>query len=103
MIASPTKIEPLPGLGEPLSALSHLAAAVVFLGVDFEATSAALGVFQLVPGAIGGHEIFHFAVLLGMAIRWKFISSFADGQIAEAGSRADLTRKAAAPGPAGAG
>ena len=27
----------------------------------------------------GGHEVFHFAVLLGMAIHWRFIASIAGG------------------------
>jgi channel protein (hemolysin III family) len=46
-------------------------------GVVFEAATAAMGGYQLIPGIAGGHEVFHFAVLLGMAIHWKFIGNIA--------------------------
>jgi len=47
------------------------------LGVVFEVVTAAMSGFQPIPGIVGGHEVFHFAVLLGMAIHWRFIGSFA--------------------------
>ena len=48
-------------------------------GLIFEIITAKLE-FQPVPGFIGGHEIFHICVLAGMALHWKFISSFAAGR-----------------------
>lgn len=35
----------------------------------------------LVPGVIGPHEIWHFAVLLGIGLQWYFISQFASGTV----------------------
>lgn len=44
-------------------------------------TSGAVGDFLrepiLVSGVVGPHEVFHFAVLIGIGFHWKFISSFA--------------------------
>ncbi len=34
----------------------------------------------LIPGVIGPHELFHFAVLAGIAWHWRFIANIADGQ-----------------------
>ncbi len=53
------------------------------LGVVFEAVTASMDVFQLIPGVLGGHEVFHLAVLIGMALHWRFIYGFADGRVAE--------------------
>ena len=47
------------------------------LGVVFEVATAAMGGYQPIPRIAGGHEVFHFAVLLGMAIHWRFIASIA--------------------------
>ena len=45
-------------------------------------TSGAIGDFLrepiLLSGVIGPHEVFHFAVLIGIGFHWKFISSFAN-------------------------
>jgi channel protein (hemolysin III family) len=35
----------------------------------------------LLPGIIGPHEVFHLAVLGGMACHWKFVSQFATGEV----------------------
>ena len=51
------------------------------LGLGFEIIAAKASNFQLVPGYVGGHEIFHLSVLAGMALHWKFISGFADGTL----------------------
>ena len=37
------------------------------------------GVPVLIPGVFGPHEQFHVAVLIGLAMHWVFIYSFADG------------------------
>lgn len=50
-------------------------------GLALEVVMATNGVLQIAPGVFGGHELFHFAVLAGMAIHWKFIYGFANGQI----------------------
>jgi channel protein (hemolysin III family) len=43
---------------------------------------------QLVPGIFGAHELFHLAVLAGIAFHWKFILGVASGDIpAESKSR----------------
>jgi channel protein (hemolysin III family) len=36
----------------------------------------------LVPGVIQWHEVFHVAVLIGLAFHWSFIYSIADGRLA---------------------
>lgn len=36
----------------------------------------------LIPGVIGAHELWHFAVLLGLALHWKFVLQFAAGPLA---------------------
>lgn len=33
----------------------------------------------LVPGIVGAHEIWHVAVLIGLALHWTFVMQFADG------------------------
>ena len=38
----------------------------------------------LIPGAIGAHELWHVAVLAGLALHWRFISQFAGGTLAHA-------------------
>lgn len=35
----------------------------------------------LVPGVVRSHEIFHVAVLIGLAFHWSFIYSIADGRL----------------------
>jgi len=50
-------------------------------GVLLEAAMAAGGTIQLIPGFLGGHELFHLAVLLGMGMHWIFIRSFAAGNL----------------------
>lgn len=35
----------------------------------------------LIPGLIGPHEIWHVAVLSGMALQWRFVWQFASGQV----------------------
>ena len=34
----------------------------------------------LLPGIVGPHEVFHLAVLAGMACHWQFVSQFATGE-----------------------
>jgi predicted membrane channel-forming protein YqfA (hemolysin III family) len=36
----------------------------------------------LVPGVIQWHEVFHVAVLVGLAFHWAFIYHIADGRLA---------------------
>ena len=36
---------------------------------------------ELVPGAVRSHEIFHIAVLIGLAFHWSFIYGIADGRM----------------------
>jgi channel protein (hemolysin III family) len=33
----------------------------------------------LIPGVIGGHELWHVAVLVGLGLHWKFVWQFAGG------------------------
>jgi channel protein (hemolysin III family) len=40
----------------------------------------------LVPGFIGAHEVFHLAVLAGLALHWRFVASIA-GEVAFGGSQ----------------
>jgi predicted membrane channel-forming protein YqfA (hemolysin III family) len=35
----------------------------------------------LVPGVIQPHEVFHVAVLVGLALHWSFIYAIADGRL----------------------
>jgi channel protein (hemolysin III family) len=44
----------------------------------------------LVPGIVGPHELFHLAVLAGIAFHWKFIHGFASREI-PISSRGGLT------------
>jgi hemolysin III len=37
---------------------------------------------MLIPGVIQPHEVFHVAVLVGLALHWSFIYSIADGRLA---------------------
>ena len=52
------------------------------------------GVFEflrtptLIPGVVGPHELFHVAVLIGMAFHWRFVYSFAEGESACAAAHA---------------
>jgi len=46
-------------------------------GVLIEAAMAVNGNMQPIPGFLGGHEIFHLAVLLGMTLHWIFIRRIA--------------------------
>lgn len=60
-------------------------APLVYGGVAYTLGAACLGLGALidglviVSGAIGRHEIFHFAVLAGIGFHWKFVDSFASG------------------------
>ena len=38
-----------------------------------------LGDPMLIPGVVGRHEIFHLAVLTGIAFHWQFVYRIADG------------------------
>jgi channel protein (hemolysin III family) len=40
-----------------------------------------LGSPTLLPGIVGPHEVFHLAVLGGMACHWQFVSQFATGKV----------------------
>jgi hypothetical protein len=33
----------------------------------------------LIPGVVGAHELWHFAVLVGLGLHWAFIFQFAGG------------------------
>jgi channel protein (hemolysin III family) len=35
----------------------------------------------LIPGVVGSHELWHLAVLVGLAFHWRFAFEIADGQI----------------------
>ena len=35
----------------------------------------------VIPGVIEEHEMFHVAILVGLAFHWRFIWSFADGEV----------------------
>jgi hypothetical protein len=35
---------------------------------------------MLIPGVIGRHELFHLAVLAGIALHWQFIYRIASGE-----------------------
>ena len=37
---------------------------------------------ELIAGIVGPHELFHVAVLFGIACHWRFVSQFADGSVA---------------------
>jgi channel protein (hemolysin III family) len=41
---------------------------------------------ELIPGIVGPHELFHIAVLFGIACHWRFVWQFADGSVAMAES-----------------
>jgi hemolysin III len=45
----------------------------------------------LIPGVIGAHEIWHVAVLMGIAFQWYFVSQFADGHVLAINGDEDLT------------
>ncbi len=34
----------------------------------------------LIPGVVGAHELWHFAVIIGLSFHWKFVFGFADGR-----------------------
>ncbi|MAT71461.1 MAG: DNA-binding protein [Planctomycetaceae bacterium] len=64
----------------------------------------------LIPGVIGPHEVFHIAVLIGLAFHWSFVFAVADGgrglQIPatarrRAGAADDGAETATAPAPTG--
>lgn len=62
-----------PSFGEPLvlGGAIYTAGAAVHLA----------GRPEIVPGVISSHELFHFAVVLGIGFHWYFISQFADGRL----------------------
>jgi channel protein (hemolysin III family) len=43
----------------------------------------------LIPGVVGAHEVWHFAVLIGLGLHWKFVFQFAHGP-----AQPDTIRKA---------
>ena len=45
---------------------------------------------ELIPGFVGPHELFHVAVLIGIACHWRFVSQFADGSVEFVDSRQAL-------------
>jgi channel protein (hemolysin III family) len=57
-------------------------------GVAIELVLALNGNFQPIPGFLGGHELFHLAVLTGMGCHWAFIRRFAAGNLPELRRRA---------------
>lgn len=36
---------------------------------------------EIIPGVLGGHELFHLAILAGIGWHWQFIAGLADGSI----------------------
>jgi channel protein (hemolysin III family) len=34
----------------------------------------------LIPAVVGPHEVFHFAVLIGVGLHWQFVTQFASGE-----------------------
>ena len=56
----------------------------VYGGIAYTIGAVCLGVLSLagdpmlIPGVVGRHEVFHFAVLIGAAYHWAFVYSFAD-------------------------
>ena len=48
-------------------------------GLLLEWAMAGADVLQIIPGVLGGHELFHLAVIAGIAIHWRMIYGFADG------------------------
>jgi channel protein (hemolysin III family) len=61
-------------------------APLVYGGLAYTAGAATLGILSLlggpmlVPGVVGRHEIFHLAVLAGVAFHWQFVYRIADGK-----------------------
>lgn len=54
---------------------------VYTFGVVAEVAMAAGGNIQPIPGFLGGHEVFHLAVLFGMALHWIFIGRIGAGPL----------------------
>jgi channel protein (hemolysin III family) len=50
-------------------------------GLLLEWAMAEANVFQLIPHTFGGHELFHLAVIAGIAIHWYLIDAVADGEL----------------------
>ncbi|HYO25468.1 MAG TPA: hypothetical protein VEQ85_11035, partial [Lacipirellulaceae bacterium] len=53
----------------------------------------------IVAGVVQWHEVFHLAVLVGLALHWAFIYSIADGRLSPgAGCPTDLDQPCPQPG-----
>lgn len=61
-------------------------------GVLVEAAMAMNGNIQLIPGYLGGHEIFHLAVLLGITLHWIFIRRIATGSLPSFAPQEEMPR-----------
>jgi channel protein (hemolysin III family) len=53
----------------------------------------------LLPGIVGPHEVFHLAVLGGMACHWQFVSQFASGEVLAPGDAEPALARHPEPGP----
>ena len=57
-------------------------APLVYGGISYTLGAAYLGVgalidgLAIIPGVLGRHEVFHFAVLAGIGFHWRFVSNF---------------------------
>ena len=45
---------------------------------------------QLIQGLIGPHELFHFAVVVGIALHWQFVYRLANGRDAATTTRSAI-------------
>lgn len=50
--------------------------------IEWWMADASHSALQIIPGVIGGHELFHIAVISGIAIHWALIYRIADGTYA---------------------
>ncbi|MAB90467.1 MAG: hypothetical protein CMJ90_13555 [Planctomycetes bacterium] len=86
-------VTPVPGFADPVSSWTHLLAAAVVLvagtllvarfrgpvrdrvglAYSFGAVFEFLQPPFLIPGVIGPHEVFHFAVIVGVIYHWGFV------------------------------
>jgi channel protein (hemolysin III family) len=55
---------------------------------------------ELVPGIFGSHELFHIAVLAGIAFHWKFVLGIAEGAIPAESKSEDIDRPVSVGRPA---
>ncbi len=58
-------------------------APLVYGGIAYSLGAAYLGLGALIdglviiPGVVGRHEVFHFAVIAGIGCHWRFVARFA--------------------------